>query len=144
MKSKFFLPLFFIAILLTGVFSSCKKNNDNNSDDLKAKIVGKWNYLKNVNHSVVNGTEDTETENDKPGNYWQFNNDGSFKAGLDDGEGGGTWSLTGNKISFLVTDDHSWDGILWDIQTLTANQLVLHAKQTTGQGYYEATIYMSR
>lgn len=141
---KFYIVLLIISFLPTLLPGCSKKGNENDTDSLNAKIVGRWNFEKNVNHSVVSGVSSTEIENDGPGNYFQFNDDYSFAAGLDDGEGTGSWAIKSGKITISCTTDNGWEGIYWDIIEISGSKLTLYTKATSGSDVYEVTIYLTR
>lgn len=117
--------LLIITLLLIGsamAFTGCSKKNDDGSSSgsvSKSKLVGKWLYVKFV--------ENGDTENFTNGEYFQLNEDGTAYDSLDDDNA--QWSLSGNKITFVVDGDPN----IATVEKLTSSELVMSTTDADGK-----------
>lgn len=140
-----------LSLLLTLFFvfaSGCKKDGTEKRHDLKSRITGKWSFLRNTVHSVVDGKEENEVENENEGNYFFFQPNGSFAALLGDEEGVGSWKVEGERVHITILNDdvpdEDWEEMWWDVLKLTDKELVLYEKRTEGADFWEYTLYLKR
>jgi hypothetical protein len=122
--------LLFVAMAAMALFSACKKKDVEKTT--AEKIIGKWSlttqtendYFNNANHiSTFSGTANDEVD---------FRADGRVYEGP---------NFTSSSTYSVVSDSKvTIDGISTDINALTDNQLILHAKiPGTGTNFYEYT-----
>lgn len=119
--------LLLITLLIIGssvAFTGCSKKSDDDGGAssgsvTKAKLVGKWLYVKFV--------EDGDTENFTNGEYFQLNEDGTAYDSMDDDNA--QWTLSGNKITFIVDGDPH----VATVEKLTGSELVFSTTDEDGK-----------
>ena len=92
---------------------AAKKNSDGSdpASISKSKLVGKWLYVKFV--------EDGDTETFSNGEYFQLNENGTAYDSMDGDNA--QWSLSGNKITFIVDGEPN----IATIEKLTSSELIM-------------------
>jgi hypothetical protein len=112
----------FLATLTGAIaFAACKKNDDNNT----ASIVGKWNGVNVINTHYYNDSSYLDTSA-TAGQVIEFTSDGKCYY---DGDTS-TYSVAGNTLSIIYTDNHGVENELYQIQALDAHNLGLYMNET--------------
>lgn len=117
--------------LLALLFVCCRSDNAVPATG----IVGVWQLTDYCKPMRVSACQSTTIPADK-GVYISFTNDGKFNETYENtkpveygflGCGSGIYSMEGNKVRIRAVCMSSLDGQLYDIVSITANQLVLNA-----------------
>lgn len=136
---KFLFSLFVIASLAgTTSLSSCKKDKEASSQD---KIVGRWDMDRAFFEISFGGESAKDTTVFENGEYIEFKSDGTMIAHSDDESNTSSWTIDGSKLKLVDPEDGTEE---YDIQKLTDNELVLHAKESNGSDFYETTLHLKR
>ncbi len=122
--------------LISLSFTSCKKKDK--EETTTEKVQHKWTLVTVVSNSHDAGGDNIITIPGSPGDYINFNSNGTYTSFT-----GGT-SDSGN-YSIVSDSQISIDGDVYTIKTLTSAQFVLYFKdEISATEYDEATINLSR
>ena len=123
-----------ILLICTGIIA-CKKENTTPPKTTQDKLLGKWNWVTDIENDFYNGTSHVTTYPLSAGSYWEFGNDGKV-----------IQYDTGGTLIYdfaIVSDTQVWfvyPGNVYVLKTLTANDLQLYKKVvTSATEYYETT-----
>jgi hypothetical protein len=130
------------ALLLTAAFLpwvSCKKENTTKSTITKEKILGKWNWISEVNNSYYSGMSHITTYNFAAGDYFEFKSDGKV-----------TEYESGTELTYdygIIDETRIWMLIpsnIFTLKLITATDLQLYQKNGSGTDYDESTLNFKR
>jgi len=126
------IQLLFLYFLL---FVSCKKNEDPSPVE---KILGVWNFEKNVNFTALNGILNYDTVYAVMGDYLEFRSDAKVYSRISGVYDTATYSFLGsNKIIFNIDTT--------SINELTDSKLTFGiSRYNSALDFYESTSYFSR
>jgi len=128
--------LFLLFLAVSFGITGCKKNDDD--DNAKAQIVGKWILTKEVYRTYLKGVLETdETYDDYDDNDWviEIKSNGTY-IGWDEGEKDeeGTYSLQDNGKTLILKPGNETQTYTCTIRQLTSSSLVLYSEKTEGTG----------
>lgn len=134
---KAVLKSFALALVVSLV--ACKKEDGdddtqkNNSD----KIVGTWVGVKLEAYAYNSTTNDTAMAIEVPGGFSAtFNSDNSFQAMMLGDTTSGTYSISGNMLTMMDSEDTT----MAEITTLSSSSLVLEEEEIEGEDVYESKL----
>jgi hypothetical protein len=122
-------------ILLTLVFSSCKKDK---AQTTAQKVQHNWNFVSVIDNSHDATGDDITTTNGVSGDFMNFVSNGTISSQFDGEASGGIYTIP-NDTEILI------DGQTFTIKTLTDTQFVLYIKDViSATDYDEETINLKR
>jgi hypothetical protein len=129
-KIKNMKKLLFVVIASMALFSACKKKDVEKTT--AEKILGKWTLVTETYNDYYNNTSHITTYPGSASDIIDFRTDGRVY----DGPNG----TSSSSYSVISDTKLSVDGVTTDINALTDNQLILHAKiPGVGTDYDEYT-----
>ncbi len=128
------------AALMMGIFSSCTKDNGNDSGKIDTELlVGKWELAEEITEYYESGSlTDSDTDAVEPGLwFWEFKANGGFTytytyLGSEPADVfNGTYSVNGNQIRVLYDGDDTPG--FYTIDKLTSDKLTISYPEDGGE-----------
>src|SRR5690606_36876592 len=128
--------LLFALLAITFIIgtTSCSKEKRTQN-----KISGKWDIEKSA-YKITEGNTviDEDTIMHNPGDYIEFNKDGSYEAVIDGDSESGTYKIIGDDQIQIDNED------IATIEKLSNSELTLYNQYTEQDWLYENRIYLTK
>lgn len=120
------------AVCLATSLAGCKKDKKSSGD-----IVGKWTIVTIGYADFENGQLERDAEDADPGSFIEFKSDGTYALGVVVTQESGTWTKSGNELTFTEGSDVTKA----TIEKLTSSDLVFKIREVDGNDYSETIFY---